>query len=76
MTGTEGRVKHTIKRNDTYRNAEKYHDPTAGKAIQKASQQPELISWYIKTIKDLAEIMDLEIVGYVAVKDKKKKIIL
>lgn len=58
-----------------HRNKEGYPDPTAGKAIQKASQQPELINWYIKTIKDLAEIMDLEIVGYVAVKDKKTKII-
>ena len=58
-----------------HRNKEGYPDPTAGKAIQKASQQPELISWYIKTIKDLAEIMDLEIVGYVEVKDKKTNII-
>lgn len=58
-----------------HKNKEGYPDPTAGKAIQKASQQPELINWYIKTIKDLAEIMDLEIVGYVAVKDKKTKII-
>ena len=58
-----------------HKNKEGYPDPTAGKAIQKASQQPDLISWYIKTIKDLAEIMDLEIVGYVAVKDKKTKII-
>lgn len=58
-----------------HKNKEGYPDPTAGKAIQKASQQPELINWYIKTIKDLAEIMDPEIVGYVAVKDKKTKII-
>ena len=62
-----------MKKSDAYRNAEKYHDPTAGKAINNASQQPETVTWYIKTIKDLAEIMDLEVVGYVHVKDKKTK---
>ena len=60
-------------KNDIYLNAERYQDPTAGKAIKKVRQQPELVTWYIKTIKDLAEIMDLEVVGYVHVKDKKTK---
>lgn len=40
-------------KNDIYLNAERYQDPTAGKAIKKVSQQPELVTWYIKTIKDL-----------------------
>ena len=51
-------------------NKEGYQDQTAGQAIQEASRQPRHIEWYIKTIKDLAAIMDLEIVGRVAVKDK------
>ena len=52
------------------KNKEGYPDPTAGAAIQEADKQPELISWYIKTIKDLAAIFDLEIVGYIRIKDK------
>ena len=64
-----------MKKSDAYRNAEKYHDPTTGKAINNASQQPETVTWYIKTIKALADIMDLEIVGRVVVKDKKTKTI-
>ena len=50
-----------------------YPDPTAGQAVQEADKQPERISWYIKTIKDLADIVDLEIIGSVHVRDKKTK---
>ena len=53
------------------KNKEGYPDPTAGQAVQEADKQPERISWYIKTIKDLADIVDLEIIGYVHVRDKK-----
>lgn len=56
-----------------HKNKEGYPDPTAGQAVQEADKQPERISWYIKTIKDLADIVDLEIIGYVHVKDKKTK---
>lgn len=56
-----------------HKNKEGYPDPTAGQAVQEADKQPEKISWYIKTIKDLADIVDLEIIGYVHVKDKKTK---
>ena len=56
-----------------HKNKEGYPDPTAGQAVQEADQQPEKISWYIKTIKDLADIVDLEIIGYVHVRDKKTK---
>ena len=56
-----------------HKNKEGYPDPTAGQAVQEADKQPEKISWYIKTIKDLADIVDLEIIGYVHVSDKKTK---
>ncbi len=55
------------------KNKEGYLDPTAGSAIQEADKQPELVNWYIKTIKDLAAIFDLEVVGYIHVKDKKTR---
>lgn len=55
------------------KNKEGYPDPPAGQAVQEADKQPERISWYIKTIKDLADIVDLEIIGYVHVRDKKTK---
>ena len=56
-----------------HKNKEGYPDPTAGQAVQEADKKPEKISWYIKTIKDLADIVDLEIIGYVHVRDKKTK---
>ena len=56
-----------------HKNKEGYPDPTAGQAVQEADKQPERISWYIKIIKDLADIVDLEIIGYVHVRDKKTK---
>lgn len=55
------------------KNKEGYPDPTAGAAIQETDKQPELVNWYIKTIKDLAAIFDLEVVGYIHVKDKKTR---
>lgn len=53
-----------------HRNKEGYPDPTAGDAIREADRPPELVSWYIKIIKNLAEIFDLEVIGRVTVKDK------
>nr|DAM20568.1 MAG TPA: hypothetical protein [Caudoviricetes sp.] len=54
-----------------HRNKEGYPDPTAGDAIQEADRQPELVSWYIKKVKELADLFDLEVIGYLHVKDKK-----
>ena len=55
------------------RNKEGYLDPTAGEAIREADQQPDRIGWDLQTIKDLADIVDLEIVGRVRIKDKKTR---
>lgn len=53
-----------------HKNKEGYPDPTAGDAIREADRPPELVSWCIKIIKNLAEIFDLEVIGRVTVKDK------
>lgn len=53
-----------------YKNAEGYADYVAEKAIREADRQPDKITWYIKTIREIAELIDLEIIGRVAVKDK------
>lgn len=53
-----------------YQNKEGYPDPTAAEAIKEADRQPDKITWYIKTIREIAELIDLEIVGRVTVKDK------
>ena len=55
------------------RNKEGYLDPTAGEAIREADQQPDRIGWYLQTIKDLADIVDLEIVWRVRINDKKTR---
>ena len=46
-------------------------DYVAARAIQAADKQPEKVSQYIRCIKDLADLLDFEIVGYVSVRDKK-----
>lgn len=53
-----------------YKNGEGYLDPTAAGAIKEVDRQPDKITWYIKTIREIAELIDLEIIGRVAVKDK------
>lgn len=53
------------------KNKEGYLDPTVAKAIQEADRPPELVSWYIQTVKALAEIFDLQIVGRIRIKDKR-----
>lgn len=55
------------------KNKEGYPDPTAAKAIRKANKTSERARWFIDTIYRLADIMDLEIVGRVQVRDKKTK---
>ncbi len=56
-----------------HKNSEGYPDPVAGAAVREADKQPELVSWYIRMIRELAQIFDLEIVGYVHVRDKKTR---
>lgn len=53
-----------------YKNKEGYPDPTAGDAIQQADRPPEHVTWFIKTVKSIAALVDLEIVGRIRVKDK------
>ena len=53
-----------------YKNAEGYTDYVAEKAIREADRQPDKITWYIKTIREIAGLIDLEIIGRIAVKDK------
>lgn len=55
------------------RNKEGYPDPTAGEAIREADQQPDRIGWYLQTIRDLADIVDLEIVEPVQIRVKKTR---
>lgn len=53
------------------KNSEGYSDYVTARAIQAADKQPEKVSQYIRCIKDLADVLDFEIVGYVSVRDKK-----
>ena len=53
------------------KNGEGYSDYVAARAIQAADKQPEKVSQYIRCIKDLADLFDFEIAGYVSVRDKK-----
>lgn len=62
-------VRHIYK--DLNKNGEGYLDYVAARAIQAADKQPEKVSQYIRCIKDLADKLDFEIVGYVSVRDKK-----
>lgn len=56
-----------------HKNSEGYPDPTAGKAISTADKPPEVVSWLIKTFKEIASLMGYEIVGRVTLRDKKTK---
>ena len=56
---------------DLNKNGEGYPDYVAARAIQAADKQPEKVSQYIRCIKDLADLFDFEIAGYVSVRDKK-----
>lgn len=55
----------------THRNGEGFYDPTAGEAIKEADRPTEQVIWFVKTVKRLAEIVDLEVTGRIQVKDKK-----
>lgn len=53
-----------------YKNKEGYPDPTAGKAIKKADKMPDHVTWFVKTVKDIAGLVDLELIERVQVRDK------
>lgn len=55
------------------KNREGYPDPTAAKAIQQADKKSGRARWFIDTVYRLADIMDLEVVGRIRVRDKKTK---
>lgn len=57
--------------NPLFRNSEGYPDVTAGKAIRSADKPPDNITWFIKCVRSIADIFDLEIVGRITLKDKK-----
>lgn len=57
--------------NPLFRNSEGYPDVTAGKAIKAADKPPDNITWFIKCVRSIADIFDLEIVGRITLKDKK-----
>lgn len=54
------------------KNKEGYTDPTAGRAIRNADQQPEQVQWYFRTVRDLASLVDLEVEKLPKIRDKKK----
>lgn len=56
---------------DYEKNGSGVRDKVAAEAIQAADRPPEIVSWYIRMIKELADIVDLEVVSYVKVKEKK-----
>lgn len=56
-----------------HKNGEGYPGPTASDAIRKADRQPEHVEWFIKTVKTLASLLGLEIVGRIQVRDKETR---
>ena len=52
-----------------YRNREGYPDPTAAAAIKEADKTPEHVLWFFKTMKSIAALIDLEVIGRIQVKD-------
>jgi hypothetical protein len=53
------------------KNKEGYPDPTAGRAIRNADQQPEQVQWYFRTVRELANLVDLEVEKLPKIRDKK-----
>ena len=52
-------------------NPEHYHDPTAFETVSNVDRQPENVNRFIRIVKECAKRHGLEIVGRIAVKDKK-----
>lgn len=54
-----------------HKNGEGYPDYTAADAIRLADKPPEIIRWYIRMVKELADLFDLEIIGRIQIREKK-----
>jgi hypothetical protein len=52
------------------KNGEGYPDPTASEAIDEADRIPERITWFIKTVKSIAALVDLEVISRIQIRDK------
>lgn len=52
------------------KNGEGYPDPTAAEAIDEADRTPERITWFIKTVKSIAALVDLEVISRIQIRDK------
>ena len=63
---TERRENKTLRR----KNGEGYPDPTASEAIDEADRIPERITWFIKTVKSIAALVDLEVISRIQIRDK------
>lgn len=56
-----------------YKNREGYTDRTAGEAIRKADKLPDHVSWFLGAVKSIAELVGLEVIGRIHIRDKKTK---
>lgn len=56
--------------NNIYKNAEGYPDYVAGEAIKAADKAPHHIRYLVRTFQDLAHLLECEIEGRIAIKDK------
>ena len=56
---------------DLYHNASGVRDPVAAKAIWEADRQPEHVSKAVELMKFTAGNLDCEVVGRIALRDKK-----
>ena len=63
---TERRENKTLRR----KNGEGDPDPTAAEAIDEADRIPERITWFIKTVKSIAALVDLEVISRIQIRDK------
>ena len=52
------------------KNGEGYPDPTAAEAIDEADRIPERITWFIKAVKSIAALVDLEVISRIQIRDK------
>lgn len=55
------------------KNKEGYPDPTATQAIKQADKPPEHIVWFWRTVRDIARLINLDVVGGVTVRDRKTR---
>lgn len=53
-----------------YKNGSGYPDHTAGDAIREADKLPEHVKWFLRTVKEIASLIGMEVTGRIQVKDK------